>query len=132
MSKLQSINSFGNFISKFKQIIKPTYAIIFEKCDNIVGFDFKNMNNYITILKSGLYIVNLNAQFTDNCHVGLFINDLPDLSTRTCSKSGIINIYQVLNLFKNDKLSIKNNSLYPITTMNYNKCNNINLNITQI
>ena len=127
------INSFVNFISKSKQIIEPTNAVIFEKSNSIFNIDFKNNTNYITILNSGIYIINLNAHFTNTCNLGLFINNLPDLSTINYSKSGIINIYQIIKLIKNDKLSIRNyDSFNSITTMDYNQSNNINFNITQI
>ena len=112
----------SNFLSNIDQTIEPTKSIIFE-----------NNFYHITIIESGIYIINFSGHFTDSCQLILFINNYPELSTLTFSESGLVNIYQVLKLKENDKISIRNNSLYTsIKTILYNKSNNLNLNIIKI
>ena len=112
----------SNFLSNIEQTIEPTKSIIFE--DNI---------DHITIMESGIYIINFSGHFTDNCQLILFINNYPELSTLFFSKSGLVSIYQILKLKENDKISIRNNSLSTsIKTILYNKSNNLNLDIIKI
>ncbi len=126
-------NSFGNFVSSLEQIIEPSKSIIFENSNNLHRIDFENATDYITILQSGIYIINLCAQFTGACQIVLFINDSPDLSTLTISISGIISFHQILKLEEHDKISIRNySSTTSITTIPYSQSKNINLNIIQI
>jgi hypothetical protein len=127
------INSFGNFVSSLEQIIEPNKSIIFENSNNVHCIDFEDATDYITILQSGIYIINLCAQFKDACQLALFINDSPELSTITFSNSGIISIHQILKLEKYDEISIRNySSSSSITTIPYSQSKNINLNIIQI
>jgi hypothetical protein len=126
-------NSFGNFISSLEQIIEPTMSIIFENSNNIINIDFENGTDHITILQSGIYIINLCAQFTSACQLALFINDSPELSTLIFSNSGLVSIHQIVKLEENDKISIRNySSSDSITTIQCSQSNNINLNIIQI
>ena len=101
--------------------------------NNVLNVDFENGSDHITILQSGIYIINLCAQFTSACQLALFINDSPELSTITSSNSGIISIYQIIKLEENDEISIRNySSSTSITTIFYSQSKNINLNIIQI
>jgi hypothetical protein len=131
-------NAFGNFISSSEQIIEPTKPIIFKNSNNILNIDFQNGSDNIKILNFGIYIINFYGQFTSSCQVALFINESPELSTLTFSNSGIISIYQILKLKKDDKISIRNYiSSSSITTIKYSngiipESKNINLNIIQI
>jgi hypothetical protein len=88
-------NSNRNFYSSLEQTIEPTKMIIFE-----------NGSDYITILESGNYIINLCAHFTSSCQLVLFINDSPELFTLTSSDSGLVSIYQIVKLEKNDEINI--------------------------
>ena len=108
--------SSGIFLADIKQIIKSYESIIFESSINIYNIEFSDDSDYITILSSGTYIINLSAQFTTECNLTLFVNESPDLFTRIYSNSGIINIHELLKLNKNDKISIRNTSSYPIET----------------
>lgn len=128
----------GNFLSSSEQIINPNKPIIFEKCHNICNIDFENETGYIKILNSGIYIINLSAQFINACQIVLYINNYSVLSTLTSSKSGIINIHQVIRLNHDDTISFRNyDSLLPITTITYKnnltpQSKNINFNIFEI
>lgn len=131
-------NAIGNFLSSSEQTVEPTKPIIFENSNNILNIDFQNGSDNIKILNFGIYIINFYGQFTSSCQVALFINESPELSTLTFSNSGIISIYQIVKLKKDDKISIRNYiSSSSITTIKYSngiipESKNINLNIIQI
>ena len=131
-------NAFGNFFSSLEQTIEPIKTIIFENSNSVFNLDFQNGSDNIKILNSGIYIINFYAQFTSSCQIALFINDSPELSTLTFSNSGIISIYQIVKLKKNDKISIRNYiSSSSIITIIYSngiipESKNINLNVIQI
>ena len=128
--------SSGIFLSSSNQIIKPYESIIFENSINLTNIEFNDESEYITILSPGTYIINLTAQFTDTCEITIFINDIPELSTKIYSDTGIINFHDLLKLNKNDKISIHNTSSSLINTTSYInrliKESNIKLNIIQI
>ena len=130
--------AYGNFLSNFEQIINPNKPIIFEKCHNICNIEFENDSGYLKILNSGIYIINLSAQFTEACQIVLYINNYPVLSTLTSSNMGIINIHQVIRLNNSDIISFHNyESIIPITTVTYKnrlipQSKNIDLNIFKI
>ena len=130
--------AYGNFLSSVEQIINPNKPIIFEKGHDVRNIEFENDSGYIKILHSGIYIINLFAQFTKACQVVLYINNYPELSTLTSSKSGTINIHQIIKLEKGNEISLHNyDLLFPITTIFYNnklipQSKNINFHIYKL
>jgi hypothetical protein len=98
-----------NLFSKINQIVKPNKLIIFE-----------NNLEYIKILNTGIYIINLSALITPVGELILYKNNNIEIDSLTS------NYHNVIKLFKDDELYIKNNNSNSIN------CNNINFNIISI
>ena len=103
-------DAYGSFYSTGAQTVKPNDNIKFEKKVNNLNLKLRSNGNGVKVLREGVYIVNLTAQFDQPCQVAFFINDDPELSTVTASNNptNTVTIHQVVKLYENDFVSFRN------------------------
>ncbi len=111
-------DAYATFYSKCEQTIVPSGSAKFEKHKNVLNIDLSHCKTNIKIERSGVYVINLTAQFNQPAQVALFVNGNPELSTVTSTTSlNTIVINQLLQLKRCDEISFNNYlSSEPITT----------------
>ena len=103
-------DAYGSFYSTGVQTVKPNDNIKFEKKVNALNLKLRSNGNGVKILREGVYVFNLTAQFDQPSQVAFFVNDEADLSTVSASdaSSNTITIHHVVKLYENDFVSFKN------------------------
>ena len=103
-------DAYGSFYSTSVQTVKPNESVKFEKKVNTLNLKLKSNGSGIKILREGVYVFNLTAQFDQPSQVAFFINDDPELSTVTGSNNpnNIVTSHQVVKLYENDVVSFRN------------------------
>jgi hypothetical protein len=112
-------DAYGSFFSSTSQTVKPNDVVKLDKKVNTLNIKLRSNGSAIKILREGMYVFNLTAQFDQPCQVALFINDEPELSTVVSSSNpnNFVTMHQVLRLYENDLVSFRNYlSLSDITT----------------
>jgi hypothetical protein len=112
-------DAYGSFYTFAPQVIQPNAPAVFQFPQNVLNILFTPGSTFITVQRSGVYTLNLTAQFDQPCQVAIFVNGVPDLTTVTASNSGahIVTVHQLFKLMANDKVSFNNYiSNVPITT----------------
>jgi hypothetical protein len=112
-------DAYGSFYSTGVQCIKPNEPVKLEKKVNNLNLKLRTNGSGIKVVREGVYVFNLTAQFDQPCQVALFINDDPELSTVTSNNNpnNVINIHQIVKLYDDDVVSFRNYlSPYDITT----------------
>ena len=80
-------DAYGSFYSTGVQCVKPNEPVKLEKKVNNLNLKLRTNGSGIKILREGVYVFNLTAQFDQPCQVALFINDDPELSTVTSNNN---------------------------------------------
>lgn len=103
-------DAYGTFYSTSAQTVKPNESVKFEKKVSSLNLKLRSNGSGIKVLREGVYVFNITAMFDQPCQVALFINDDPELSTVTASNnpSNTVVIYQVIKLYENDFISLRN------------------------
>ena len=103
-------DSYGSFYSTQAQTIHPNDNVKMDKKVNVLNLKLKSNGNGVKVLREGVYIVHIVAQFNEPSQVALFINDDPELSTVTTSNNvnNTVVIHQLVKLYEDDIVSFKN------------------------
>jgi hypothetical protein len=116
---VNGVDAYGSFFSTTSQTVKPNDPVKLDKKVNTLNIKLRSNGSAVKILREGMYVFNLTAQFDQPCQVALFINDEPELSTVVSSSNpnNFVSMHQVLRLYENDIVSFRNYlSLSDITT----------------
>jgi hypothetical protein len=112
-------DAFGSFYCLNIQTIQPLAPVIFEQGHNILNVELTPAKDAVKILRSGVYVCNINTQFDQPAQLAFFVNDTPNITTVTSSNSGahLVNTYQLMELKAGDLISYRSYiSNVPITT----------------
>jgi hypothetical protein len=103
-------DAYGSFYSTCAQTIKPNDNIKLEKKVNTLNLKLRSNGSGVKILREGVYVFNMTAQFDQPSQVAFFVNDEADLSTVSASNNSTntIVIHHVVKLYENDFVSFKN------------------------
>jgi hypothetical protein len=103
-------DSYGSFYSTQSQTIHPNDTVKMDKKVNVLNLKLKSNGKGIKVLREGIYIVHIVAQFNEPSQVALFINNDPELSTVTSSNNvnNTVVIHQLVKLYEDDIVSFKN------------------------
>ena len=103
-------DAYGSFYSTGHQCVKPNEPIRLEKKINNLNLKLKSNGTGIKVLREGVYVFNLTAQFDQPAQIALFVNDEPDLSTVTSNNNpvNVITVHMIVKLYECDVISFRN------------------------